>query len=216
MSGSLKKHCTVCAKEYYVTPSRSSNTKYCSRMCDVSSRLKKSNRLSPKYVSLRLCSLRPAKECGHLTKRGRKLCPYCRKSAKKWLTVVCAACAGVFKCNLWDVSRKKTCSEACHRKWVSNRQKGNKTHLWKGGITTENKLLRNSMLTDEWRRQVFKRDSFTCQNCGQYAGKLCADHIKPWCRFPDLRFDISNGRTLCWPCHRKTPTFGSLAITAKC
>lgn len=76
-------------------------------MCDVSSRLKKSNRLSPKYVSLRLCSLRPAKECGHLTKRGRKLCPYCRKSAKKWLTVVCAACAGVFKCNLWDVSRKK-------------------------------------------------------------------------------------------------------------
>jgi 5-methylcytosine-specific restriction endonuclease McrA len=33
---------------------------------------------------------------------------------------------------------------------------------------------------------------------------LEADHIKPWAYFPSLRFELSNGRTLCRPCHDKT------------
>lgn len=66
----------------------------------------------------------------------------------------------------------------------------------------------------DWRRQVFERDDFTCQICGQRGGRLQADHIKPYSAFPDLRFDLSNGRTLCVDCHRKTDTYGPRAKIA--
>lgn len=59
----------------------------------------------------------------------------------------------------------------------------------------------------EWRKHVFQRDDYTCQACGQRGGKLNADHELPFSLFPDLRFEILNGRTLCVYCHRKTPTF---------
>ena len=38
--------------------------------------------------------------------------------------------------------------------------------------------------------------------------RLQADHIKPYSAHPELRHDLANGRTLCVPCHRKTPTYG--------
>lgn len=34
-----------------------------------------------------------------------------------------------------------------------------------------------------------------------------ADHIMPFAYFPDLRFELSNGRTLCLKCHQKTDTY---------
>lgn len=60
----------------------------------------------------------------------------------------------------------------------------------------------------DWRTKVFKRDNWTCQDCGQRGGVLNADHIKPQSLYPELRFKVSNGRTLCRPCHKKTPTWG--------
>lgn len=51
-----------------------------------------------------------------------------------------------------------------------------------------------------WKKAVFARDGGCCQDCGALE-HLNAHHIKPWSRFPDLRFDLSNGMTLCDECH---------------
>ena len=49
-----------------------------------------------------------------------------------------------------------------------------------------------------WRIQVYKRDKFTCQWPGcSCKNKLNAHHIKNWANFPGLRYEVSNGITLC-------------------
>ena len=78
---------------------------------------------------------------------------------------------------------------------------------WQGGITPINQKIKNSKEYKLWREAVFKRDSFTCVFCKSKGIYLNADHIKPFSLFPELRFAIDNGRTLCVPCHKETPTF---------
>jgi 5-methylcytosine-specific restriction endonuclease McrA len=84
-------------------------------------------------------------------------------------------------------------------------------HLWRGGVTPENEKIRHSQKYYQWRDAVYKRDDYTCQECGDRGGRLQADHVKPFAFFPELRFDVNNGRTLCKRCHEKTPTFGHKA-----
>lgn len=80
---------------------------------------------------------------------------------------------------------------------------GEKNPNWNGGVTKLNHKIRTSLEYKIWRRSVFERDNFTCVNCGQHGGYLNADHIKPYSKFPELRFDLNNGRTLCVSCHKK-------------
>jgi 5-methylcytosine-specific restriction endonuclease McrA len=65
-----------------------------------------------------------------------------------------------------------------------------------------------------WRERVFARDEYKCVLCGA-GGRLHADHIKPYSTHVELRYDVDNGRTLCIPCHVKTPTYGNKATRTK-
>lgn len=90
---------------------------------------------------------------------------------------------------------------------------GAKNPSWKGGVTPEIKKIRKSFEYKLWRKAVFERDNWACVWCGnrQSAGNkviLHGDHIKPFALYPELRFAIDNGRTLCQPCHRTTDTYG--------
>lgn len=73
---------------------------------------------------------------------------------------------------------------------------------WKGGKTPQNQVARRSIEYREWRESVFARDNYTCQICGQHGGKLNAHHKKQWSKFPEYRFDVDNGITLCSICHK--------------
>ncbi len=93
-------------------------------------------------------------------------------------------------------------SEETRRK-MSKAKKGEKSHLWKGGITEKNRLIRTQIEYSLWRESVFARDNWTCQECGQKGGKLNAHHIKPFAKYPELRTSIENGITLCKKCHKE-------------
>lgn len=91
--------------------------------------------------------------------------------------------------------------------------KGPNHYRWKGGITTENQRIRASLEYRAWRRAVFERDGYLCVIGDKAHGhKLHADHILPFAQYPEHRFDVSNGRTLCEDCHRATETWGNRKV----
>ena len=55
----------------------------------------------------------------------------------------------------------------------------------------------------QFRLAVLKRDKNICQmpNCGNKYG-LNVHHIKRWADAPWLRYEVSNGITLCRRCHK--------------
>lgn len=61
---------------------------------------------------------------------------------------------------------------------------------------------RGSKKYKEWRLLILERDNYKCVIC-QSEKYLHCDHIIPWNENPDLRFDVSNGQTLCAACHLK-------------
>tara|TARA_R110000868_G_scaffold1103_2_gene8438 strand:- start:2185 stop:2673 length:489 start_codon:yes stop_codon:yes gene_type:complete len=74
---------------------------------------------------------------------------------------------------------------------------------WKGGVTSENHSIRQSDETKKWREEVFERDGYSCQKCFTVGGVLHAHHVKEFAKYPKLRFEVSNGLTVCKPCHNK-------------
>jgi hypothetical protein len=99
-------------------------------------------------------------------------------------------------------------SEATRKKMSASARKGEASNFWKGGATEENKRLRMSSEFRRWREAVFARDDWTCRECGTRGGRLHPHHIKRFSEFPELRFDVDNGITLCVPCHKETPNYG--------
>lgn len=65
----------------------------------------------------------------------------------------------------------------------------------------ENPSDRNLTAAKTWRKMVYDRDGYECRACGSHGGELNAHHLSAFDSSPDLRFDVSNGVTLCPKCH---------------
>lgn len=80
---------------------------------------------------------------------------------------------------------------------------GPEHHSWKGGIKRSRYCFEHKV----WRDKVFERDDYTCQECNMRGCYLEAHHIKSFAHFPELRYEVSNGQTLCRDCHAKTDSY---------
>ncbi len=103
---------------------------------------------------------------------------------------------------------------------------GKNSANWRGGTTK----LRTSIMSlnkyKQWRTSVFKRDNYTCQKCGT-KGKIQCHHKKPiqkiikennikttgQAKKCKALWRMSNGQTLCIPCHRQTDSY--LVVSSK-
>lgn len=187
----MSKNCLICLKEiilnnYRIGINQWNKRKYCSRRC---MGISKKNQV---------ISIEQRKKMS-LTKLKNPIRYWLGKKRPELL-----------KTNSSKTMFKKGMSPWCEGKKMSQelREKLSLAHL-KGRqkITPEIISLRSSVDYSIWRKTVLKRDNFTCLKCGSKSN-LHVDHIKPFAYFPDLRFDIDNGRTLCATCHRKTDTWG--------
>lgn len=79
-----------------------------------------------------------------------------------------------------------------HHKWIMDRSKLVKRQE------------RNDVAYKEWRKKVWLRDNFKCKIANpDCSGRIEAHHILSWKDFPDLRYSINNGITLCHKHHPK-------------
>lgn len=201
------KDCNYCGNAFYVEPNRIPTAKFCSILCH--NRNIGENRKPMTQETKDKIGKSNSKSRGGITMVVRQ----------------CINCEKRFKTRLAYVNRGggKYCSNSCKMTYFIGRPKtsehlakisGKNANNWQGGKTTENQIIRHRKETRLVRESAYKRDDYTCQECGARGGNgktvvLNAHHIKPFSLFPELRFALDNVVTLCVDCHRKTDNFGS-------
>ena len=73
---------------------------------------------------------------------------------------------------------------------------------WKGGYTKYPHEHTKSAMYKSWRKLVFERDNYTCQLCSKKGVFLHPHHKVSYTHYPDVRYNVNNGITLCVFCHK--------------
>lgn len=137
--------------------------------------------------------------CGGKKDPKAKTCQNCFAEKKKHKRE-CVICGKhLYKKGIYT----RTCSVDCSKIHRINISRGSGNPRWKGGVKPIHQRIRSTNKYIDWRKSVYARDKFTCQDCGQVGGQLHAHHIKEFATHPSLRLDINNGKTLCIKCHSK-------------
>lgn len=202
--------CQQCGKKFY-PKGGSLKQKNCSRECSNKSLVgRTSKKKGVEYPHLRRARIGTCIVCGkefRATKdfNGAKVTrvqKYCNKECwenrghRENKTFVCIACKKVFVGNPYD--NRKYCSRECGVLDMV----GEKAASYKDGKSLLRDRARHSHELVLWRESVFERDGYKCTKCGD-GGTIQAHHIEHWATTKSLRFEISNGTTLCIKCHGK-------------
>lgn len=121
-------------------------------------------------------------------------CPGCRKRRETYRDDLCRDC-------YLERERKGQVSGPDH-------------HAWKGGISLVEKHHRWSYEYRKFKKAVLKRDGYRCVLCGisRDDGVIIeVDHIIPVAAYRRGILEMSNARSLCQLCHKKTETYGNSA-----
>lgn len=171
--------CSVCGTEVYRRPSelRARPTTYCSRACY---EVWWNKNVAGHAVSE-----------SHWNWKGGKIEKTCQTCGTQFLVI-----------RNYMADGRKFCSRKCY----GATRTGDKNVRWKGGVSSERDTAKASQAYADWRIAVFRRDHFKCVMCLKTAshGKLHAHHLKRFSDYPELRYDVDNGATLCAPCHKQT------------
>lgn len=89
--------------------------------------------------------------------------------------------------------KQRFCSHECGV--LGRNIRGEMNPNWKGGHSNR------SAKQHRWATLVISRDMATCQRCGATGVELHAHHKQPFKEYPELRWDVENGITLCFRCH---------------
>jgi hypothetical protein len=109
--------------------------------------------------------------------------------------VKCAGCETEFRKFEAEIRKNQGglhfCSSDC---WYAHNRSENH-YMWTGG---QDERMNPEGL--KWRKAVLSRDKYRCRVCFSQE-RLEVHHIHPFGEFPDRRWDLANGLTLCHECH---------------
>ena len=199
--------CLHCKQQFYVSPSNS-DQKCCTKKCTDSMRTGTTrkrggvDRKCPQcgdtfYVHAKSKQKCCTKECSYLNRKGVPLKNIPKRIPKPKIPVSCLICGG--PCKHRSDRKVKYCSPECS--WEGTR---------KPKSVPSRKTEMGQAPYRKWRKAVLLRDGHVCVKCGS-TEHLEVDHITPWNASVELRYELSNGQTLCNTCHKATDTYGSKA-----
>jgi 5-methylcytosine-specific restriction endonuclease McrA len=101
------------------------------------------------------------------------------------------------------VLREHCVSIKPQREVVKGKRTGRHNANWRPYLTDEERSeRRDTAKHGKWRLQIYQRDFYRCQCCGDArGGNLNAHHIEAYKSNKARRWDVENGITLCEPCH---------------
>ena len=107
-------------------------------------------------------------------------------------------CGNISKIKWHHFLRGERCKECKRRRFF-----GELNHKWNFNKTNEERMSdRKYREYNDWKKNVFTRDDYTCQICKKRGGNLNAHHLDGYDNNHDKRLLIDNGITLCEPCHK--------------
>ena len=133
---------------------------------------------------------------------------YTGENNKKYIriSVKCNVCGNEIKRNPHEIYSYKHhfCSLECKKQGFSTLVSGANNPNYNPNISDIARIInRNIFGYNEWRRNCFERDNYTCQNCNDATGgNLIAHHIFNYSEHSHLQTDINNSITLCEKCHK--------------
>lgn len=75
-------------------------------------------------------------------------------------------------------------------------------HHWKVNKFRHKEQPRHDIEYRIWKEKLLEKAKNKCEDCGSEK-RLHAHHIKCFYKFPELAFDVDNGKILCQSCHSK-------------